>query len=250
MRILIFTSKDIGLSLTEYLLVHFPEDEYEIIVCGPGDAEISIKLAEKCDKVWCLSEKVLEAICEKEDSHFDWLINLWGGHIFERKLLLKARDTLNIHPSFLPFGRGSDPVVWALRYEFPAGATLHRITEKLDAGDVWCQEKVCVRFENKGHEIYDKVVRACKDLFFAHWKEIRNHKIEPKRLNYDGCVVWKRRELLENRRIFLQKNMPEYMFLRTVLAYDFEDKYSAEVVFEDKLYSISIVLKEKSLTRN
>src|SRR4051794_38058491 len=42
----------------------------------------------------------------------------------------------NLHPGFLPWGRGFYPVFWALWEQHPAGATLHEISEGVDEGPV------------------------------------------------------------------------------------------------------------------
>jgi methionyl-tRNA formyltransferase len=47
---------------------------------------------------------------------------------------------LNVHPSALPKYRGPSPVLWAIRNGDPcAGITVHRITERFDAGPVLAQ---------------------------------------------------------------------------------------------------------------
>ena len=72
-------------------------------------------------------------LLEKEENYFDWLLNLWGNYIFSAELISRAHRSLNIHPSFLPYGRGSDSVVWSIRYGHPAGVTLHQITNEIAA---------------------------------------------------------------------------------------------------------------------
>lgn len=244
MKILIFTAKSIGLCLTNFLLINYPEDNYEIVVCGPDGNEICSKLKNKCENVNALSPEVLKTLEEREDQCFDWLLNLWGSHIFNSKILSKAKDSVNIHPSYLPFGRGSDPVVWALRHDLPAGATLHRITEEIDSGEVWCQEIVEYDFKCTGGKIYEKVILTCKNLFFFNWENIREHKIFPKSITSADFPVKKRRQLLEDRVIELKNDTAEYSFIRKVLANDFGEKYSAELVYNKKSYAIRIYLEE------
>jgi methionyl-tRNA formyltransferase len=48
--------------------------------------------------------------------------------------------TLNVHPSALPTYRGPSPVLWAIRNGDPyLGLTVHRMTERIDAGPVLAQ---------------------------------------------------------------------------------------------------------------
>lgn len=47
---------------------------------------------------------------------------------------------LNIHPSLLPRYRGPSPLIWAVRHSEPDfGLTIHRMTERIDAGPVLAQ---------------------------------------------------------------------------------------------------------------
>jgi len=48
--------------------------------------------------------------------------------------------TLNVHPSALPKYRGPSPVLWAIRNGDPyLGVTVHRMTERIDAGPILAQ---------------------------------------------------------------------------------------------------------------
>ena len=60
-------------------------------------------------------------------------------------LALARRGGLNVHPSLLPTGRGPEPVFWTLRRgERRTGATIHRLTGKVDAGPIVVQESMAV----------------------------------------------------------------------------------------------------------
>lgn len=55
-------------------------------------------------------------------------------------LELPRLGTLNVHPSTLPKYRGPSPVLWAIRNGDPfMGVTVHRMTERIDAGPVLAQ---------------------------------------------------------------------------------------------------------------
>jgi methionyl-tRNA formyltransferase len=52
---------------------------------------------------------------------------------------------LNVHPSLLPANRGPEPVFWTLRRgERWTGVTVHRLTDRLDAGPIVAQERMAV----------------------------------------------------------------------------------------------------------
>jgi methionyl-tRNA formyltransferase len=55
-------------------------------------------------------------------------------------LLVPKLGVLNVHPSALPRYRGPSPVLWAIRNGDPyLGVTVHRMTERIDAGPVLAQ---------------------------------------------------------------------------------------------------------------
>ncbi|MDD7911618.1 formyltransferase family protein [Pseudovibrio exalbescens] len=68
----------------------------------------------------------------------DVVLSVHFNQIFSADALEnKNYDVLNIHPGILPGNRGVDPVFFGLlRRESNFGVTLHRIEEKIDAGEV------------------------------------------------------------------------------------------------------------------
>jgi methionyl-tRNA formyltransferase len=79
----------------------------------------------------------------------------------------------NLHPGLLPFGRGFFPVFWALWEGTPAGATLHLVTERLDAGPVALQREVPYDDADTGGSIHARVSAAERDLLVEAWPSLR-----------------------------------------------------------------------------
>ncbi len=75
----------------------------------------------------------------------------------------------NLHPGLLPFGRGMYPVFWALLENEPAGATLHRMTARVDAGPVIDQVAVRVNPDDTGGSLHQRVLKAEMSLFRRWW---------------------------------------------------------------------------------
>ncbi|MGD9714770.1 MAG: formyltransferase family protein, partial [Thermomicrobiales bacterium] len=66
---------------------------------------------------------------------------------------------LNVHPSLLPAHRGSDPVFWTVRAgERVSGATVHRMTEELDAGPSLAQASFDVALRSRASDIESRAV--------------------------------------------------------------------------------------------
>jgi hypothetical protein len=74
----------------------------------------------------------------------------------------------NLHPGYLPYGRGMYPVFWALWEGTPAGATLHELTVGLDAGPIVDQRRVAVLASDTGGRLHGRV-QAAERVLLHRW---------------------------------------------------------------------------------
>jgi methionyl-tRNA formyltransferase len=78
-------------------------------------------------------------------------------------LAIPARGAYNMHGSLLPSYRGRVPVNWALIHgERETGATLHRMVEKPDAGEIVAQQAVPILPDDTAGEVFGKVTVAAE----------------------------------------------------------------------------------------
>jgi methionyl-tRNA formyltransferase len=71
----------------------------------------------------------------------------------------------NIHPSLLPKYRGGTPNRWAIRNgEKVTGVTVHRLTEKIDAGEVYLSKKIHIEEEFSWGDLEIKSMFARRDI--------------------------------------------------------------------------------------
>ncbi|HEX4137669.1 MAG TPA: formyltransferase family protein [Bryobacteraceae bacterium] len=99
----------------------------------------------------------------------------FSGHyhrVFPPDFLSRYSRMYNLHPGFLPWGRGYYPIFWALWEETPAGATLHEITAEVDEGPVVAQIQVPYSMADTGETLFERVREAERQLFLAHWPRI------------------------------------------------------------------------------
>jgi methionyl-tRNA formyltransferase len=245
MKILVFVSKWIGNKCLNTLFNN--DDDYLFIVSDPDADKIIKSIKKRGYKYLMLNEGAIKFIDSHDNDYYDWLLNLWGGHVFDDKILLKAKKSLNIHPSFLPFGRGRDPVVWAIRHSHPAGVTLHQITSGVDEGPIIVQEEVKHQFPETGQELYNRVVDRCWKLFNEKWISIRNSVNKPI-LQKTNNMTYKRKDLLKDRLINLDENDSYRSLILRIMAHDFCDSngdgYCSNIKYNDKSYSVRLVIRE------
>lgn len=72
---------------------------------------------------------------------------------------------LNLHPAYLPYNKGWHTPTWAILDNNKYGATLHFMTEELDAGDIIAQKEVKVEPYYTANELYQHVLEAEEELF-------------------------------------------------------------------------------------
>lgn len=87
-------------------------------------------------------------------------------------LLERYHKVFNLHPGYLPWGRGYYPIFWAIWEQSPAGATLHEISPGIDEGPIVAQQLVKQFPHDTGGSLFTRVREAEKELFDTFWPKI------------------------------------------------------------------------------
>lgn len=244
MKNIIFVSKKIGLECLKFHIDMFQDDNL-VVVGEEGQDNVIQYLSQSGIKDYILQKNFNVSLLE--DIKFDWLLNLWGGYIFKEDILSLVSNSLNIHPSYLPYCRGRDPVVWSILNGFPAGATLHEISLGVDEGDIYYKEEVPYDLPIKGEELYHQVTEKCIEIFINKWPYIRKGEIKK---NKQGTVkqakTYKRKDLINNREICYESlSEREKLLLRKILGYDFSSEYSSFLNINNKVFEIRLNYQER-----
>jgi methionyl-tRNA formyltransferase len=101
--------------------------------------------------------------------------------LFSAAHLTRYDKMYNLHPGFLPWGRGYYPVFWALWERTPAGATLHEISIGIDKGPIVAQLSVPYSEKDTGGTLHRRVQQAERDLFTMYFPRIVAGDILPSR---------------------------------------------------------------------
>lgn len=120
--------------------------------------------------------------------------------IFRQSFLAAYRVLYNLHPAYLPWGRGYYPIFWALLEDTPAGATLHEITVGVDEGPLVAQKRVEQRPSDTGEDLFHRVREAEKHLFREYWPRILRGERLPSRPQEGRGTYHTKREFLELKR--------------------------------------------------
>lgn len=106
--------------------------------------------------------------------------------IIRPHLIERYRKLYNLHPGYLPWGRGFYPVFWALWEGTPAGATLHEITAGVDEGPVVAQTRVGYTEADTGGSLHARVRGAEERLFLDYWARVAAGEEIPARAQNTG----------------------------------------------------------------
>ena len=110
------------------------------------------------------------------------IITAWWGFIIPKKILqLSNKNTLNLHPSFLPYGKGKFPNMWAILNNEPFGSTLSSIDSNIDNGKIYVQKKIVVRLNSSAEQLYRKSIKDLLYLFKKYYLKIIKGNIKAKK---------------------------------------------------------------------
>jgi methionyl-tRNA formyltransferase len=80
---------------------------------------------------------------------------------------------VNLHPSFLPYNRGSHPNVWSIIDDTPAGVSIHYMVEEIDEGPIIDRKEVRVEPSDTAGKLYDRLQNEMFELFKENWLDIK-----------------------------------------------------------------------------
>lgn len=105
------------------------------------------------------------------------VIAVYGTSMISKKVMSHARVAiLNMHTGMSPRYRGSNTVFWALHNGEPewVGATVHILTDGLDAGPVLATARTPIAADDDEHSLFFKTVRVGADAYVGAIRRVMN----------------------------------------------------------------------------
>lgn len=126
------------------------------------------------------------------------------GKILPASLLTIPKiAALGVHPSLLPFYRGPAPINWALlKGDKETGATIFKMNEGLDTGDIILQKKIAISDNDNARTLAEKLAKEGAKLLVeslnilkkGSWATISQNEalssFAPKLQKKDGTIKW------------------------------------------------------------
>ena len=114
------------------------------------------------------------------NNEVDILITSGYPFLIKEEIIKKVNIAINLHISFLPYGRGIMPNLWSFVENFPAGITIHQLDKNFDTGKILIQKRIY--FRDKSNQTlkttHDYLLTKLEDLFLKNYRKIFNNKIK------------------------------------------------------------------------
>ena len=104
-------------------------------------------------------------------TNFDLVLSLHCKQVFPKEIVSKI-CSINIHPGLNSHNRGWYPQVFSIINKMPAGATIHVMTEDIDAGPVIAQKQVEIQPHDTSLSLYEKIQDAEVSLLKEYLRKI------------------------------------------------------------------------------
>lgn len=147
-------------------------------------------------------EKIISEYDNLQALNIDVIVTCAYGQFLPSKILDLARIlSLNVHASLLPKLRGGAPIHWAIISNFSeTGVTLMKMSSKMDAGDIFNQEKISIASDETYTSLEKKLIVLAKQLIVRDLIEIINGKMQAQPQNENdvtfGLNITRKDELI------------------------------------------------------
>jgi folate-dependent phosphoribosylglycinamide formyltransferase PurN len=111
--------------------------------------------------------------------------------IFRSPTIERFATIVNVHPSLLPLYRGPVPSYWCLQNgESASGYSIHRLTARVDAGDVLMQGVVPIQAGDTPHSLDARIAQHAADAIVLYLDGLLLAS-EPPRTHVDARAVYR-----------------------------------------------------------
>jgi methionyl-tRNA formyltransferase len=154
---------------------------------------------------------------------YDFLLSVWNKFIFSDDFLKKFKNNMNIHPSYLPKYRGSNPLINSILNEDKIGFTFHKMNKNIDEGPIFLKKQITLRKPKPAIELYKTQIKKIYIEFRRTFFKILNGKLKPKIKN-KATKLYKLKNFKKYEVTNLDKDVSARKFFISTLAFHFDKK--------------------------
>lgn len=242
-----FISGPVGIELITFIYKKYKKDIKGIVV--DKSEKLTIKFLKKnlqsCKIIFWdkkNNQKLLRNLVELKPSKF---FLLWWPYILKKKFIIIPKyETINIHPSYLPFFKGKDSNFWSIINNGPFGVSIHRVNLNIDSGTILYRKKINkIDFTYDAKDLYRISQQLIINLFKEKYKILRKKKLLTGFKNKKVGKINKRIHMLKKSKINLKKNYKGEDIINLLRAKNFPPNDGIILEKNKKKYSININIK-------
>jgi len=146
-----------------------------ILLLGPDSRNKRIKefLLEQNHIVISTTEEITLEFLEKQK--IDFIISSGYAPIIKGPIISEYQHRIiNLHISYLPYGKGIYPSFWSFFERTPKGVSIHFIDKGIDTGNIIFQKEVSFSKDDTLKTSHEKLMAELEALFIEKWDEIEN----------------------------------------------------------------------------
>ena len=142
------------------------------------------------------NSKISESFILK--NKIDMIITSGYPFLVKRNIISSVKIAINLHISYLPFGRGIMPNLWSFIDNLPPGITIHKLDKNFDTGKIILQKKIKFKLLEKQtlKSTHDFLILSLEKFFLNNFDKIIKKKFKPFKQNkfYNYNLYRNRRE--------------------------------------------------------
>lgn len=141
----------------------------KILLLGPKWRNKKIKkILKNTNHVYLTNKKINSKFIKKKKINI--IVCSGYPYLVKQKLINEVDLAINLHISYLPYGRGIMPNVWSFVENYPSGITIHQLSEKFDTGNILMQKKIKFKkvTELTLKKIHDILIKELEDFFLKN----------------------------------------------------------------------------------
>ena len=181
MKIVLLLTGELGTNILTFLTKK-GEDIAGVVIIKNQQDPFNVKIIDLCMENSILLKEIdgNEDISELlKEMKVDFVLSVYWPYILKKEIIDIPKDgIINFHLSYIPFNRGSNPNVWPIIDNTPAGVTIHFINEDIDSGAIVCQKKVEFEITDTAITLFHKLIYKMTEMFKSEWSDIKNKKFK------------------------------------------------------------------------
>lgn len=151
----------------------------KILILGPSWRNQGLKDFLAADGHDCeLSHREVDAN-QVAATGYDFILSS-GYHLKIWPNVIRAMNgkVINLHATYLPWGKGIGTTFFAFLLGHPTGVSVHYIDADIDTGDIICRRRIDLAPDDTLRSFYHRIITETETLFRENWPLIRDGQVE------------------------------------------------------------------------